>query len=242
MAERPRGTSTRPCACGCGVNVPGMRYACQLATYIVGHSPVGYGDQWSEAEIAYLRINYDRMTRSELALAMNRSAESVKSYAMKVLGLRKGGRQRTLAAHFDYNTPLRPDGLCWPWQGNLTVDGYGVFTCGEERWLAHRASVYLRDGHLARSADVLHRCDYKPCANPSHLYLGDDSANQRDILSRTFRRGQRLTPDDVRTIRQRFLSGASKHDLAEEYGCVVSNIHALLIGKSWSWVQDGSSA
>lgn len=230
------GGFTQLCACGCGENVTPKRYRSWVSKYIAGHEPIGHGREWSEEEIAFLRSNYERMTRGELARVLGRSAHSVASCAIKVLGLRKGGKRRTVHSAFERATPDRPADGCWPWHGMFTRAGYGFITYGKERWLAHRLSVYLANGRLARSADVLHRCDNKACVNPSHLYLGGDSANQRDVLTRTFRKNQKLRPDDVRSIRRRFRAGVSKEVLAAEYDCHITNIKAVITGRSWGWL------
>jgi transposase-like protein len=232
---------TRPCACGCGNNVLGRAYRSQLPRYIPKHAP--HRSAWSEDEKKFVVDNYDRLTSSEIAKHLGRSHESVKSYALKQLRVRKGGLHRSLVAKFERGTPLRPADACWEWMGNVDDAGYGVITHGADRWLAHRLSVYLRDGRLSRTLDVLHTCDNKPCVNPNHLYVGGDCENQRDRAARRLGgANQKLDPEKARVIRADFAAGATKRELAARYGVHVSCIHACVIRKSWGWIDEARPA
>ena len=39
-------------------------------------------------------------------------------------------------------------------------------------------------GPVTSGLFVLHKCDYKPCINPKHLYLGTQKENIQDVLDR----------------------------------------------------------
>lgn len=236
MAPTEVVTYTRPCACGCGENVPAKRYPSWLARYIAGHSPVR--NKWTAEERAFLRENYDRMTSDEMASALGKTRESIASMANKIMGLRKGGCRYSLVAAFDRHTPIRPADGCWEWTGSLTADGYGVVSHGSKRWLAHRLSVYLSRGRLGKSDDVLHRCDNKRCANPSHLYVGNDRENMRDRAERCGHPMQRLSPAAALEIREAHAAGTSRADLAVKYGVAPAVIHHVIARRSWAWVEE----
>lgn len=96
---------------------------------------------------------------------------------------------------------------CWEWQGYRTRKGYGHVRQNYRRFMTHRAAVALTQGHLAEAAHVCHHCDNPPCCNPSHLYVGDNSSNQRDLVERgghwlakrsTCDYGHPFTPDNIR--------------------------------------------
>jgi len=230
------------CECGCGQLVRAMPYRSQARRFINGHRV----PKWTAEHRAFLVANYADMNAAEMARALGKSTEAVKSYAVKVLGLRKGGKKRTLQGWFDFYTPNRPPDGCWEWQGGRGVkQNYGSITVHGQFWYAHRLSMYLHNGRLPRDLDVLHRCDNKPCVNPAHLYLGTDSDNQRDVVERGGRSTQRFSPESALAVRDRFAAGGvSKLDLAAEYGVERSTIHAIVTGKSWSWAgkRDGRSA
>ena len=230
---------TRPCECGCGELVTPKRYLSHVARYIAGHSP-GRPDHhpWTDAEDDYMRENYGRLTSAEIARHLGVSKEAVKSRCAKGLRLNKGGQKRTLKAWFDHYTPDRPADDCWEWKGTRNAAGYGFITCGTRFWFAHRLSLHLALGTVPRDSDVLHRCDNPPCVNPAHLYLGNDSDNQRDVAKRSGRTNQRLTPNDVREIRRRHANGEGMPELARAFGVTRSNVSCVVRRISWDWLPD----
>lgn len=80
---------------------------------------------------------------------------------------------------------------CWPWQGGRTDRGYGrVRIVGFPSRRAHRIAWALsHGGGIEPPPDslVLHRCHFRPCCNPAHLYLGDHNQNMEDRAQRTRR-------------------------------------------------------
>lgn len=70
---------------------------------------------------------------------------------------------------------------CWPWQGELRSNGYGVCRVGARRHNAHRVAWSL---HHGREPDlqILHHCDNPSCCNPAHLYEGTQAENIRDMV------------------------------------------------------------
>ncbi len=75
---------------------------------------------------------------------------------------------------------------CWPWTGVPNEEGYGWFrpaVCVRAK--AHRWILgYLRGEPLRWDKGLkelaCHRCGFKPCCNPAHLYVGSPSQNQKD--------------------------------------------------------------
>lgn len=189
---------------------------------------------WTGAEIQVLREMYENHTRKEIASRLGRSAESVKSYALKVLRLRKGGVQRTLRGHFDRHTTVRPSDGCWEWQGRVNEQGYGTLVAAGRFWFAHRLSMFLHSGPIPVGLDVLHACDNPRCVRPDHLRLGTDHDNQID---RAARKPRILTADVVLRLRERFACGEDWRDMARAY----PDAHPLTIrhavtGRSWRWL------
>ncbi len=70
---------------------------------------------------------------------------------------------------------------CWLWKPAMHAGTYGIFAWQGERIQAHRLSLALKLGHdIPDDAFVCHTCDHPRCVNPGHLYIGDNSTNQRD--------------------------------------------------------------
>ncbi len=94
-------------------------------------------------------------------------------------------------AKVDKNGPL-PDqskypslSNCWTWMAFVEHTGYGVFKIKfSDNAKAHRFSWFILNGEIPDGMLVLHHCDNPKCVNPSHLFLGDHSDNQRDKISK----------------------------------------------------------
>ena len=84
--------------------------------------------------------------------------------------------------------------------------------------LAHRASYIAHIGPIPDNMVVRHKCDVRCCVNPNHLELGtsQDNVNDRNERGRTARGHRvsrtRLSDDDVRFIRQSYMSDAELSD------------------------------
>jgi hypothetical protein len=89
-----------------------------------------------------------------------------------------------LAAKILPETVVNVPGLgpCWPFMGARTAEGYGVIRdeAGKLAY-AHRIALAAALGRPLRPGMFSnHRCDYKPCCRPSHLYEGTRSENEND--------------------------------------------------------------
>ncbi len=73
---------------------------------------------------------------------------------------------------------------CWEWQGQRLGNGYGRFNYRSTQELAHRFSFRTFKGEIPKDKIVCHKCDNKPCVNPSHLWLGTYKDNTQDGIKK----------------------------------------------------------
>lgn len=170
-------------------------------------------------------------------------------------------RRDPIVRFWSYVDKRGPD-ECWVWTGGHAEHGYGQFNVNRRGVLAHRFSLELKLGRaISPGMYALHSCpggDNKGCVNPSHLREGsalDNSADARERgqiptgdrsgartkPERRVRGSQvntsRLTTDQVRDIRQRYIPRkVTTTQLAEEYGISHASVSAIIRRKTWKHV------
>lgn len=140
-------------------------------------------------------------------------------------------RERRFWAKVDFS----PDG-CWTWKSWVLGNGYGQFSSGSNKTgyhvLAHRAAWVFTNGPVLEGLQVLHRCDNPPCCRPSHLFLGTHIVNHQD-KARKLRAPHKLSNDQVREIRRRYVPGKNRfalgnaQALAKEFGVTSHHVSDL---------------
>ena len=129
---------------------------------------------------------------------------------------------------------------CWIWEGGKQLNGYGrFFTPRPEHrtYLAHRFSWILAHGNILENSYVLHRCDNPPCVRPTHLFLGSQADNRIDCMLKIRNPNRKLSPENVREIRQLLSFKVSQQSIADKFGVTqvcISHIHR---NTSWSYLQ-----
>lgn len=99
-----------------------------------------------------------------------------------------------------------PKGECWLWTGyKLGIRGYGGLALCEKTKkgnpkseYAHRLSYTFNVGEIPKGKFVLHKCDFPPCVNPDHLFLGTHAINMLDAALKGRmgkRRKVKIVPD-----------------------------------------------
>ena len=75
---------------------------------------------------------------------------------------------------------------CWIWVGGRTSKDYGSFKYYAERSAigAHVSSYLFHLGEVPEGMRICHRCDNPPCVNPDHLFLGSNSDNMKDMVTK----------------------------------------------------------
>ena len=126
---------------------------------------------------------------------------------------------------------------CWNWTGTI-AGRYGQFTIFKQKMPAHRAMYELFVGPVAAKLVVCHRCDNPLCVNPEHLFLGTQSDNMLDMVSKgrhakhvtSYRK--KLSIDQVVLIRA---SKATAESLGRQY--CVDPVTILHIRKGRTWIK-----
>lgn len=156
-----------------------------------------------------------------------------------------------------------PRGECWGWIAGRDGDGYGKIGVSDHRRTvrSHRMAYFLATREDPGPLDVCHRCDWPPCCNGAHLFLGTPLDNNRDSKAKgrnctgddqwlrkfpervrkgTAHHSARLSEEDVRTIRARYSDAPTKHGvmtaLAREYAVEVTTIFKIVKRLRWKHV------
>ena len=130
---------------------------------------------------------------------------------------------------------------CWLWIGGIQ-HGYGEFSLYHGRMIkAHRFSYELAHGPIPDGMCICHKCDVCNCVNPSHLFLGTQADNVKDMNTKgraISLRGEqnpnaKLTENDVREIR-RLRGSGMEHDAIGKMFNVSSQLScSISVRKSW---------
>lgn len=156
------------------------------------------------------------------------------------------------AERFEANIARCPMSGCWLWAAGISSRGYGEIYAWGRHYSTHRFSWEIHYGPIPAGLHVLHRCDVPCCCNPTHLFLGTDADNKRDMItkgrhatgdrngSRTKPhrqpRGERqglakLTTEQVISIKE---DTRTLKAIARDYGVHLSTIHNIRSGKTWT--------
>lgn len=129
---------------------------------------------------------------------------------------------------------------CWTWNGSVNSSGYGTFNVSGLTEMAHRVSWKIKNGLIPFRKQILHKCDNRLCVNPDHLFVGTQSQNRIDCLSKNRanfislndHKTSKLTYDAADEIRE--LSKITKQvDLSRKFGVSNSVISNIVNNKSW---------
>lgn len=134
---------------------------------------------------------------------------------------------------------------CWPWTGPLNAYGYGNAGHGKK---AHREAYESAIGPIPRGLSVLHRCDNRPCCNPSHLFVGTQADNMNDMWSKgrgkpapggafhgTANAAAKLTTEQVIQLRLEISAkNTTQRALAAKYGISEAQVSQIKHGKKRS--------
>lgn len=138
------------------------------------------------------------------------------------------------------------DDTCWLWV-STTTRGYGrmsVGGSGGRMVRAHRMSYELAHGAIPEGMNVCHRCDNPRCVNPSHLFLGTQHDNMRDMVAKgraTKGCGEhvgtaKLTATEVVSIRSLAAQGATFAEIGRRYSVSKTMVRLIVRRQFWQHI------
>jgi len=157
------------------------------------------------------------------------------------MAMSTGSRLKPAIERILLKTDLACD--CWLYQGPTNGRGYGVIgqTIPDRRSVyVHRVMYVAAWGPLPEGCEVAHICDVRNCVRPTHLVPMTHEGNVLDAVGKRrhahgSRHGSaRLTPADVRVIRQRVAAGQRRVDVAAAFAVTVSNVDLIVARKRWA--------
>ncbi len=107
-----------------------------------------------------------------------------------------------------------PTGTCWQWTASKhKTKNRGCFHINGKSIEAHRASWLINKGLIPSDLSVLHTCDNPSCVRPTHLFLGTQADNMKDMVQKGrhgkplakrshCKNGHEFTPDNTRLRKQ----------------------------------------
>lgn len=144
-----------------------------------------------------------------------------------------------LAVRLKSGMVILDDG-CWEWQGCCGSHGYGQMTYKRKGMVTHRAAYEVFCGPIPAGVMVLHKCDYRRCINPSHLFLGTAQDNTNDMIAKgrdDLQNSLKLSDDQVRQIRVMCNNDISQSHIASLFNVAQPTISRVNTKQSYWWVE-----
>ncbi len=138
-------------------------------------------------------------------------------------------------------TPGQGIGDCWMWKNRVSSSGYGQFRLDPKKGhqAASRIAYMLTYGEIPDKTFICHRCDFRSCCNPSHLFPGSQSDNLVDMVMKG--RGasgeknheSKLKESQVEQIKKLLNDGVAQHVIAKQFNVTQASVSRINTGKGW---------
>lgn len=120
---------------------------------------------------------------------------------------------------------------CWEWTAARYASGYGCIRIDGKNKKAHRISYEIHKGPIPDGLLVMHSCDRRHCVNPSHLSVGTQKQNIKDMFLRGREKRRIVIPDEtIIAIRKDYCGGLSKPEIIKKYGIAFGGFSAIIGG------------
>lgn len=127
---------------------------------------------------------------------------------------------------------------CLNWTGSLDSSGYARVGYQKRNWKASRVAWTMINGPIPVGLQVLHKCDNRRCVNVDHFFLGTNSENMADMVSkgRSALGRAKLTAEAIKTIREQFATGTSTLALATRHKVTQANVYRIVNRETWKHI------
>ena len=115
-------------------------------------------------------------------------------------------------------------GDCLLFTGCINKNGYGSFRFNGKTANVHKVSYILHHGDIPDGLVVMHSCDNRNCVEPTHLTLGTQSDNLRDMARKGRHHAIKIPNDAIEGIRK---DPRSATVIAAEWGVHPTTIHKI---------------
>lgn len=122
--------------------------------------------------------------------------------------------------------------------------GYAIKVVNGKNKLYHRLIWEQHNGCIPKGFCVCHKCDTPSCVNIDHLFLGTQSENIRDMVSKGRQRGavgstngrHILIENDVLDIKELLKYGYTGSHIGEMYGVTKRTVSNIKLNKQWGHI------
>ena len=145
---------------------------------------------------------------------------------------------------FYSKTILNEKTRCLEWIGSKIPKGYGQFRFNGKSRRAHRFIYEFHHGVIPDGMLVLHKCDNPSCCEISHLFLGTNDENMKDMVNkgRSWKpKGElspftKLTDAIVKEIKKDIFAGMINKEIQEKYDVSQTVVSLIKNNKTWTHV------
>lgn len=157
-----------------------------------------------------------------------------------------------LAERFWRKAKIGTKDECWPWLASTSgsKSAYGQTLVNGRNRKAHAVAYELfHKTKIPKGMLACHTCDNHLCVNPHHIFIGTHKDNMQDMI----RKGRGFVPapmigsrnpraiineETALKVKQFRIEGKARSQIAELTGLTISNVGAIVEGRSWRHVGD----
>jgi hypothetical protein len=218
------------CQCGCGEQLPKPHLK-----FLTGH---------------HLRILYGKHLPKPLCACGCGKTVQKSHHTLfygHVIGVPRRRYLKGLTPEERFWAYVNKTNTCWLWTGTRSRS-YGVLRISGKTYIASRLAWEYAHGPIPDGLEVCHDCpegDNPLCCNPSHLWLGTQSENAKDMYKKgraytgTEKRARgsrnanaKLTEQDIEQI-YALRRVKTRKEIAEHFKVGINQIHKIFQGDAW---------